>query len=198
MAPPMLLKPILSHAAELIADVLRPGQFAIDATVGNGHDTLRLARLVGATGRVFGFDVQPSAIESATRRLSEVGILDRASLFLEGHQHMRERLAPLGLEHHVRAAMFNLGYLPGADRDVTTTAETTLQGLEAAMRLITPGGLITVVLYPGHPRGPEETQAVLEWAAELSPRRALVLRYEFLDPRKPPPVLLAIQPKLHE
>lgn len=195
---PILLQPILAFAAELIADVLRPGHWAIDATVGNGHDTLRLAKLAGPTGHVYGFDVQPSAIEAAERRLTEVGIADRATLFLDGHERMRERLTPLGAEGRVRAAMFNLGYLPGGDREVTTRAETTLLGLEGAMRLITPGGLITVVLYPGHPRGPEETRAVMEWATALSPRRALVLRYEFLDPRKPPPVLLAIQPKPHE
>ena len=53
------------------------GAFVIDATVGNGYDTVYLAGKVGETGREYGFDVQMEAIGATRARLNEAGLLDR-------------------------------------------------------------------------------------------------------------------------
>ena len=41
------------------------GDVAIDATCGNGHDTLFLSQLVGETGKIYSYDIQLAALESA-------------------------------------------------------------------------------------------------------------------------------------
>ncbi len=148
---------VLAH--EVVAGVLGEGETAVDATAGNGHDTVFLARLVGETGRVFAFDVQAAAIESARGRVEAAGFGERVEFFCESHARMVERV-PAG----VAAVMFNLGYLPGADHAVITKTEETLKALEAAIALLRSGGVVTVVCYPGHAGGDEEAAAVVEWA----------------------------------
>ena len=121
------------RATELAQLVLRqtikPGDWAVDATVGNGHDTLFLAQRVGPPGRVFGFDVQAAALASAAERV--LG-LDQITLFHAGHEHLAERL-PAEAKGRLAAAMFNLGYLPGGSHEIVTRTQTTLAGLSQAL-----------------------------------------------------------------
>ena len=102
-------------AAEALERVIGPGDTAVDATMGNGHDTLTLCRLVGPAGRVYAFDVQRDAVERTRERLRDAGMLDRASLFCLGHECMAEVV-----KTPVTAVVFNLGWLPGGDHAVTT------------------------------------------------------------------------------
>ncbi|MEG2860394.1 MAG: class I SAM-dependent methyltransferase, partial [Clostridia bacterium] len=97
------------------------GSTCLDATMGNGGDTEALCRLVGPSGRVYAFDVQPEALESTRARLAAQGFAERARLFLLGHEHMAEVVhEPLDL------IVFNLGWLPGVpDKTLTTRAQTT-------------------------------------------------------------------------
>jgi predicted methyltransferase len=152
----------LSHL--LVAARLRPGGIAVDATAGNGHDTLFLARQVGPQGSVHAFDRQAEAIESTRRHLaaSMEGTAD-VGLHLCGHEEAGRVLASLSVSG-IHAAMFNLGYLPGGDKSVTTQPATTLEALSALARLLLPGGLISVVAYVGHPGGLDERDAVVAWA----------------------------------
>ena len=70
----MTQRPLTTLAQQAVAAVLGPGGLAVDATVGNGHDTLFLARRVAPRGRVFGFDIQPAALAGARRRLAAAGL----------------------------------------------------------------------------------------------------------------------------
>lgn len=187
----LTLKPLLGYGKEILSKVLEPGDIAVDATVGNGHDTLFLATCVGADGQVYGFDVQEEALASAKARLGEAGVLERVTLWQAGHEQMGERLAMH--RGQVKAVTFNLGYLPGGDKERVTVTSTTLPALEAALDLLAPGGLVTAMLYSGHPQGKEEAQAVLEWAKGLDQKRAHVLLYQFWNQKNDPPVLLAIE-----
>jgi tRNA A58 N-methylase Trm61 len=146
------------QAHEMVAEVVKPGETVVDATAGNGHDTLFLAGLVGEQGRVVAFDVQEAAIESTRRRLEDAGVLERTELWAESHARMGERI-----ESGVAAVMFNLGYLPGGDHELITRTEETLRALEVAVGLLRPGGVMTVVCYPGHEGGDEEAAAVRDW-----------------------------------
>ncbi len=135
--------------------MLQPGEVAVDATVGNGHDTLFLAQQVGAQGHVYGFDIQEEALARTRRRLEEAGLRDRVTLLQMGHEHMAEAV-PAAWHGRIGAVMFNLGYLPGgSDRTCITRPQTTVPALEAALRLLRPGGVLTVVAYRGHPGGPK-------------------------------------------
>lgn len=158
-------RPVLltQRAHVALASVLSPGDVAVDATAGNGHDTRFLARAVAPAGRVHAFDVQPAALAATRARLASAGLSDLVTLHHTGHERMLEAL-PEGLSGAVRAVVFNLGYLPGSgDKAVMTRPETTARALTAARALLAPGGLISVLVYRGHPGGPEEAAAVRVW-----------------------------------
>lgn len=188
----MHLSEILDFAKHCAACALGEGDVAVDATVGNGHDTLFLAEQVGASGRVWGFDVQGEAIRRTKRRLEQHDVLDRVNLVQRGHEGM-ESVLPDDQREHVRAVMFNLGYLPGGDRTRITTPETTVPALEASLRVMAPGGVLCAVLYSGHPGGAEEATAVTEWAQQLPQASCHVLSYHFMNRANEPPRLIAVE-----
>lgn len=151
---------LTERAHHWLASCLRPGDLALDATAGNGHDTLFLAGAVGPTGRVVALDVQPAAIEATARRLAaSPKPLAPVQLHLGDHGD----LAPYLDGRRIHAAVFNLGYLPGGAHPVTTVAERTLAGLQGALAALEGGGLLSVLAYPGHPGGRHETAQVLAW-----------------------------------
>lgn len=177
-------------AAELIEPALRPGAVAVDATMGNGQDTLWLCGLVGETGRVYAFDVQQEAVSRTRERLAEAGMLDRARLHCTGHERMAEVIA-----EPVDAVMFNLGWLPGAEHIVTTRVETTLLAVEAALGILKPDGLMTVCVYPGHEEGARELGALLDWAKSLDPKKYDALIKCYLNQPNDPPRMIAVKRK---
>jgi SAM-dependent methyltransferase len=147
----------------LVRQCVQPGDWVVDATVGNGHDTMMLAEAVGPAGRVFGFDVQAGALETAAARLPG---LPQLTLIHSGHELLTAHL-PAGVKGRLAAVMFNLGYLPGGPKDVVTRSATTLPALEQAMALLRRGGRITVVVYPGHRGGAGEAGDVRAFVAAL-------------------------------
>ncbi len=177
-------------AAELIGPALYPGAVAVDATMGNGRDTLWLCGQVGEAGRVYAFDVQEEAVARTRARLEEAGMADRATLFCLGHEHMAEAV-PEGVD----VVMFNLGWLPGAAHAVTTQTETTLKAVDAALALLRPDGLMTICVYPGHDEGRRELDALLQWAASLDPKRYDALVKCYLNQPNDPPRMIAVKRK---
>jgi predicted methyltransferase len=153
-----------AHAA--VRAALAPGEIAIDATAGNGHDTRFLSELVGPTGGVFAFDVQPEALAHTAASLPDA---TNVTLLALDHAEMRRAVPP---EHYGRvgAVMFNLGYLPGGDHSVTTRTDSTLAAIRAALELLRPGSVLTVVAYTGHPGGSEEAAAVAALLRAFGPR----------------------------
>ncbi len=159
--------PLVQQAHATLSQLLAAGDLAIDATVGNGHDTRFLARAVGESGTVYGFDIQETALDTAYRRLKEEGLERRVSLYHAGHEAMAVVL-PESVHGRVKAVMFNLGYLPGGEKQRTTAINTTLAALVQALSLLAPGGVISVLSYAGHPGGREEAEAVKAWARSLA------------------------------
>ena len=175
-------------AAEILRAILAPGDRAIDATMGNGHDTALLCSLVGPEGRVYAFDVQPAALEATRRRLAEEGLAGQAELFLLGHEHMREAVG-----EPVKAIVFNLGWLPGGDHRITTLTETTLPAIQQALALLLPMGVLVICVYPGHPEGEREQEMVTRLLSRLSPREYNVLMQQFLNAGAGAPLCFAVQ-----
>lgn len=166
---------------------LRPGDLAVDATAGNGHDTLFLARLTGPEGHVFAFDVQKSAIEETRRRLEQGGIAPGCfTLCHAGHETLLQHV-PREQHGRISGVMFNLGWLPGSDKSVITRAQTTLTALDAALKILAPGGLLTLAVYPGHEGGLEEQSAVSQWAENLPARAFEVQQLRPVNPAAYPP-----------
>lgn len=153
---------LTQRAHEAVARVLVEDDLALDATAGNGHDTVFLAEQVGSGGFVWAFDVQEAAITQTRRRLEEAGLLERGCLIHDSHSDMALHL-PEKAKGRLGAVMFNLGYLPGSDRRLVTQSETTLAAVQTAVGFTRPGGLVSLMVYRGHPGGREEWQAVCQW-----------------------------------
>lgn len=161
---PLLRGPVtLTHL--IMRSFVFEGDNAVDATCGNGHDTLLLAELAGSRGHVWGFDLQEQAIAETGRRLSEAGLDGRVTLVHTGHEEMEQHV-----NGPVKAVLFNLGYLPGSDRSVITRPETTGIALDQSLKLLVPGGIVLVTVYPGHSGGASERSIVDGWAAGLEQR----------------------------
>jgi len=158
---------LLETAHNLILNQLLSGGFAIDATIGNGHDTVFLAQCVGESGHVFGFDIQLQALSNTLLRLQTQELETRATLFHASHDTMLNHL-PHNMMGQVGAIMFNLGYLPGAGKSVITQTATTLAGLDTACFLLAEQGIMTVLAYPGHEGGDQETRELTDWCKRLN------------------------------
>lgn len=175
-------------AADVLRAVIQAGDTVVDATLGNGHDALMLAGLVGEEGHVIGFDVQADAVASARARLEEHGVAQRCTLHHLGHEHMAEVV-----QGPVRAVMFNLGWLPGGNKTVTTHWETTRQAVTAALSLLDKMGVCTICAYPGHAAGDEERAALTEFLGTLRPQEYNVLHQRFLNAGPGAPECFVIQ-----
>ena len=152
----MIERPTVA-AHRVISEVVKAGDLVVDATAGNGHDTLFLAGLVGVSGKVMAFDVQQAAIDSTRERLEKAGVGDRVELFHESHGKLLERAG----RGAVAAVMFNLGYLPGGDHEVITEVGETGKAVVQSLFVLKPGGVMTIVCYTGHPGGEEEAEVVV-------------------------------------
>ena len=170
-------------AQEILKPLIRPGDLVIDATAGNGHDTVFLAECVGPEGKVLAFDVQEAALVSARARVGEGAWVE---FFHESHGNMGAHAA----DGSVAVVMFNLGYLPGENHALTTEAAETLCALEIAARLLKSGGGLSVICYPGHSAGAAEAAAVEAWMSALAGGGWRVAKYGAVGTRRPAPFLL--------
>jgi len=174
-------------AHELVRRRVKAGDRVVDATVGNGHDTVFLAELVGRRGHVDGFDIQDEAMESTRQKLAA---LPRAQVTL--HQVGHETMADL-VEPPVQAVMFNLGYLPGGNKKVVTRVASTTRAILSALGLLSSTGIVSIVVYPGHPGGREEADAILVLCQSLADTRFAAKVHKASSPKPTAPFLVTIE-----
>ncbi len=160
----------------------------VDATMGNGKDTLMLCELVGESGSVVAFDVQPQAVANTQVRIDEAGYSARCRLICDGHQNVIKYI-----NYPLDAAVFNLGWLPGANREITTMVKTTLKAVSALMQLIKKGGIITICAYPGHEEGTNELNALKSFLEALDSKQWSVLHKAYINQPNCPPQLFVLQ-----
>lgn len=189
----MPLLPALAFARQLIEGRLKNGGRALDGTAGNGRDTLFLAQLAGGSGKVWAFDIQAQALSNTAGLLRENGVEGQVELIAASHADLADYV-----REPLDAAMFNFGYLPGGDKTVTTTADSSVRAMQTAAALLAEGGLLTAVVYSGHPAGLAEAAAIEQWAAALPQEQYQVLHYRFTNQRNHPPQLLAIEKRIRK
>ena len=188
----MILQKVIPFAHSLLHATVNQNDYVIDATVGNGNDTVVLANLIGDNGKVYGFDIQNQAITNTKIRLQENNLLHRVELFHESHNKMKEVL-PENTFGQIAAAIFNLGYLPGGDKSITTKSETTIETIQQLLDILKKEGIIVLVVYPGHPEGKKERDALINYVKNLDQNKAQVLEYRFLNQKNNPPFIIAIE-----
>ncbi|WP_313894493.1 class I SAM-dependent methyltransferase [Psychrobacillus sp.] len=184
----MILKRVLPFSQELLTRVIEPGNSVVDATAGNGHDTVFLAELVGEKGHVYAFDVQVEAIQSTAEKLQQANLETRATLILDGHENVASYV-----ETEIAAAIFNLGYLPGSNQEIVTKGASTIQAIEAILHKLKIGGIIVLVVYHGHPGGEDEKNSLMDYVRELPQSYVHVLSYQFLNQQNNPPFIIALE-----
>ncbi|WP_102274183.1 class I SAM-dependent methyltransferase [Cytobacillus massiliigabonensis] len=188
----MKLDGILPFARKLIEKAVSNGDYVVDATLGNGHDTLFLAHLIGESGMVYGFDIQEEAVINTRKRVLAEQLSDRVTLFHKGHEHI---FTSIPESHHgkIKAAIFNLGYLPGGDKTIVTTPATTISAIKQLLEIMAPEGIIVLVVYHGHQEGTVERDALLPFVKQLDQKDAHVLQYQFINQQNNPPFIIAIE-----
>ncbi len=172
----------------VIDENVQEGNLCIDATAGRGNDTLHLCRLVGENGHVTAFDIQQDAVDSTKFLLEKHGMADRADVLLKSHSEMDE----LFEEESVSLITFNFGWLPKGDHTINTRKETSIAAIEKGLKLLKPGGIMTLIIYYGRDTGFEERDALLEYLPTLDSRKYTVIEMPFVNRPNCPPIPIVI------
>ena len=178
----------MNLAKEIAIKKLQEGDIAVDATMGNGNDTVFLANLVGESGKVYSFDVQSTAIENTKKRISDNKINTEIELIHDGHENLDKYI-----KEKVKLVMFNLGYLPSAEHNITTKAETTIVAIKKSLDMLEKNGVILLVIYHGHENGKLEKVAIEEFTSSLNQKEYNVMKLGFINQINNPPILVAIE-----
>ena len=167
---------ILQTEKSFILQHLKEGNTAVDFTMGNGHDTLFLSKTVGESGRVYAFDIQPDALISTEKRLKENNAPENYTLICDSHHN-----AGKYVEGTIKAGMFNLGYLPGGDKRITTKRETTLAAIKTAVELLSPEGILLIAVYPGHEEGEIEGELIHEMLSQFDRKQYCCAKFRIIN-----------------
>ena len=170
--------------------IVQKGDVVIDATMGNGYDTIYLGNLVGENGKVYAFDVQEEAIKSTKKKVERDNMTERVELILDGHQNLDKYV-----KEEVSCVVFNLGYLPRAKHVVITKPDTTLEAIKKSLKLLKPNGVISIAAYIGHEGGLEEKNYICEYLNNLNQNEFNVLHMQFTNQINNPPQLILIEKK---
>lgn len=162
---------------------VKPASFCIDATAGNGGDTLFLCELVGKEGKVAAFDIQPEAIAATEKRATEAGFGDICTTILDSHANMASYFP----QNSADVIVFNFGWLPGGNHDIFTKKDSSLAAIEQGLGILKPGGLMSLCVYYGRNNGYEERDAILSYLATLDYRKYTVISLSFLNRVNDPP-----------
>ena len=154
---------LLKTEKQFISTHIKEGGTVVDFTMGNGHDTLWLSRAVGKDGKVYAFDIQQDALDSTAHLLESEGADKNYTLILDSHHNVKNYVS-----EPIKAGMFNLGYLPGGNKSITTMRATTLPAIEAAIDLLGKDAILLIAVYPGHPEGDAEGKEITEYLSTLS------------------------------
>ncbi|MDQ7094783.1 class I SAM-dependent methyltransferase [Desulfosporosinus sp. PR] len=183
---------VFTNVVEIAKSICRlklaPGDWAVDCTMGNGNDTAFLCSLVGEKGKVYAFDIQEDAVLNTCKKLRALNFLERTEIIRDGHQNIDNYL-----KEKVKLAIFNLGYLPGGNHEITTEKDTTLEAVRKCLGILRPNGIILLVIYPGHANGKAEKEALKSFTSQLNQKTYNVAHICFTNQVNNPPELICIE-----
>lgn len=167
---------------------LKEGFVAIDATCGNGFDTLNLAEKVGKTGRVYAFDVQKEAITNTKKILQENNLSSSVKVILDSHENILEYV-----KEKIDCCVFNLGYLPSSNKEIKTNYVSTIKALEKSMSILKKGGIISICAYVGHEGGQKEYEEIIKYLSTKSKKEFNIIEIHHLGRKETSPKLIIIE-----
>ncbi len=189
----MILENIVSAAKYFASEILDDGDVVIDATCGNGNDTLFLAEQIGESGVGYAFDIQKQAIDN-TKQLLKQHNIKNIKLCHDSHSKFTEHIQ-INHQGKIAVIMYNLGYLPNGDKNIVTNASSTISSIKTGLTLLKPQGRIVLAIYRGHSEGAIESDEVLKFLSTLNPKEVTVLKYEFINRKQGAPFLVVLHKK---
>lgn len=165
---------VLNLVKLALIPVLERATTIVDATAGNGHDTLFLAEHMNKNAHLYAFDVQAEAIAATKERTQ--AFASQISYCQQGHEHIANVV-----DGPIDVAMFNLGYLPGENHQVTTQHTTTKKAVDAVLNQLSVNGICVIVAYPGHPEGNVEAEMLETYFSTLPNKKFTVGRYRLVN-----------------
>ncbi|CUH94288.1 hypothetical protein P22_0354 [Propionispora sp. 2/2-37] len=177
-------------AQKLLKDKVKQASLVLDATMGNGSDTLFLAEQTPPEALVYAFDIQKTAIEKTREQIVQNNWAHKVHLILDSHANMNKYLPD---NQKLDVVMFNLGYLPGGSHSLVTKAESTVMAIKKAVARLAVGGRISIVAYTRHNGGQEETLAVEQFVSSLPQNIFTVACWQTINHVNYPPKLYIIE-----
>ncbi len=180
---------LMALEKQFLSSHIKHGITAVDFTMGNGHDTLFLSKAIGEEGKLYAFDIQDQALNNTRQRLIENGCPENYTLIKASHSLIKNYV-----KEKIDVGVFNLGYLPGGDKSITTLRETTLPAVEAALELLNDDGIILIAIYPGHAEGEIEGRLLTERLSSLDRKQICVSSFTILN-SPTSPYFIAVEKK---
>jgi 16S rRNA C1402 N4-methylase RsmH len=159
----------------------------VDATCGNGFDALFLSKVAGESGKVFAFDIQDQAIERTTTLLETNSNFKNYEIIKDSHELINKYMS-----EKIDAALFNLGYLPFSDKEVTTQPDVTVNALKNLLFLLKENGRVYITTYISHDTG-KEIKEIKQFLKDLSKKEYNVIHMKIINKDNAPPELFIIE-----
>ncbi|MBQ6817927.1 MAG: class I SAM-dependent methyltransferase [Bacilli bacterium] len=176
------MEKVLDFVRNIISKRIKESDVCVDATCGRGNDTLFLAKLAK---KVYAFDIQKEAINSSKELLKEY---ENVVFINDSHENVNDYVT-----EEINVAMFNLGYLPKGDKNITTKSNTTISSIDKVIKKLEVKGIVSIVCYPGHPEGYRESMELLEYLRNINQKEYDIIRYDFINQINNPPFALIIE-----
>lgn len=178
----------VSQYLDLLLNYHTEPSVIIDATLGNGNDSLKLAQLFPRAS-IFSFDIQMDAI-IRSKELFDLHQVENITTFLDSHENIDKHVVSL-----IDLVVFNLGYLPRGDKSIHTNAKSTIRAIKNIMPSIKKKGSIFITAYPGSIKGNIEMIELNAFLEDVDQKSWNISKIEFINQVNQPPVLYNIQKK---
>lgn len=174
------MKKIVEIAHDYLNEIMNEKSVGIDFTCGQGNDTLFMAQ---HCDKVYAYDIQLDAINQTKELLEKNGITN-VCLKHKSHELFDEDIKCFD------CGIFNLGYLPHGDTAITTIGEVVVSTLGKTLSLLSNGGRIVLVLYPGFEEGKEESRIVENYCESLPSKKYDVGKFIMMNRKSCPYIII--------
>lgn len=176
-------KDVSLMAQDIIKNYCENLNIAVDCTLGNGHDTDFLSKYFN---KVYSFDIQEVAIKNYENNKPSNVILVHDS-----HEEIEKYIGNEAID----CFMYNLGFLPGGNKDITTKANSSLYSIKCALKNLKNKGIITICLYIGHEEGKKEADILMPFFKFLDKSKYAVVIHKVINRNNISPSLIVIEKK---
>ncbi len=148
------MKSIVEYSHDFLRPVLHRQAVCIDATLGRGKDSQFF--LNEGVHKVFAFEIQEEIAFETKEKLKD----DRLELYLMSHENMDQ------IHYEIDAIIFNFGYCPKGNIEITTQASTSLKAVKKGLGILKRKGRMALVFYP-HEQGLLEAKEIESYLKSL-------------------------------